>query len=65
MRDSESRFYKARKGWLNYLNVWSTVGANIKIQNHIVSGILSYNDPEFLTDEIYEHHVEEYRYRTK
>jgi hypothetical protein len=65
MRDSESRFYKARKGWLNYLNVWSTVGANIKIQNHIVSGILSYNDPKFLTDEIYEHHVEEYRYRTK
>jgi hypothetical protein len=65
MRDSESRFHKARKGWLNYLNVWSTVGANIKIQNHIVSGILSYNHPEFLTDEIYEHHVEEYRYRTK
>ena len=65
MKYSETRFNQARDGWLRYLNVWATAGANIKIQNHVVSGVLSYVHSEFLTDEIEKQHTNEYNYRTK
>lgn len=65
MKYSETRFSQARDGWLRYLNVWATSGANIKIQNHVVSGVLSYVHSEFLTDEIEKQHTNEYNYRTK
>jgi hypothetical protein len=43
---------QSHRQWTNYLNVWPGDHGEVKIQNYVVNDLLSYKEPEFLTEEI-------------
>lgn len=47
--------------WIDRLNVWSSRGGKIKIQNFAINRTLFYFNEEFLTDEIFNEHRDQYR----
>lgn len=54
-----------QNNYLEYFNIWNTDTADIKIQNYKASGIIDYDIPEFLTDEIFNANRNVYRYTHK
>jgi len=61
MSSSYSLFERQTSRWTDYLNVWTTSGARIKLQNFSVVGTISYELPEFLTEEIFNGQQEQFR----
>ena len=51
--------------WTDRLNVWSSKGAKVKIQNFAMSTNLYYGEQEFLTEEILNEHRDTYRITAK
>lgn len=61
MNNSYRLFERQTSRWTDYLNVWTTIGARIKLQNFSVVGTISYELPEFLTEEIFNGQQEQFR----
>ena len=45
---------QSHKQWTSYLNLWPGDHGEVKIQNYVVNDLLSYKEPEFLTEEIFD-----------
>jgi hypothetical protein len=50
--------------WTDYINVWSHNSKILKVNNHIINGIFNYQEPEFLTKEIFNDYKERYKETT-
>ena len=44
---------KIENDWTEYVNTWINENGKIKIQNHLITGVLNYNSTEFVTQEVY------------
>jgi len=51
--------------WTDRLSVWASNNGKIKIQNFAINRLLSYNDDNFLTQEIYDEQRNYFRYANK
>jgi len=51
---------KIENNWSDYINVWTSAGAKLKIQNYAINHTISYKDTTFITDEIYDEHRKHY-----
>ena len=47
--------------WSDYINVWTSAGAKLKIQNFAINNTIVYKNNTFITDEIYDEHRRHYR----
>ena len=66
MRTANREFgHRLEDSWLEYLNVWPSKNAKVKIQNFAITDILFYTDSKFLTEEIYNEHRDYFRYIQK
>jgi hypothetical protein len=55
---------KIENNWSDYINVWTSAEAKLKIQNYAINHTISYKDKTFITDEIYDEHRKQYRIQT-
>lgn len=51
--------------WTDKLSVWGTKESKVKIQNYAVNRLISYNDDNFLTNELFNDQRQYYRYTHK
>lgn len=66
MRTSNREFSrKIESSWTEYLNVWLSKNIKIKIQNFAITDPLYYEDPTFLTEEIYNGYRDYFRLTRK
>ena len=66
MRTANREFsHRVESSWLEYLNVWPSKNAKVKIQNFAITDTLFYTDSKFLTEEIFNEHRDYFRYLQK
>jgi len=51
---------RIENNWSDYINVWTSAEAKLKIQNYAINHTISYKDETFITDEIYDEHRKQY-----
>lgn len=61
----ETILNKEVESYLDYINVWSSTNAKLKIQNFAVNTCIAYRHGEFLTDDIYNGQRDYYRLNNK
>ena len=61
----ETILNKEVETYLDYINVWSSTNAKLKIQNFAVNTCIAYRHGEFLTDDIYNGQRDYYRLNNK
>ena len=61
VNDDLKRRNRIENNWSDYINVWTSEGAKLKIQNFAINHTIVYKDSTFITDEIYDEHRKHYR----
>ena len=51
---------RIENNWSDYINVWTSADAKLKIQNYAINNTIVYKDTTFITDEIYDEHRKHY-----
>jgi hypothetical protein len=51
---------RIENNWSDYINVWISADAKLKIQNYAINNTIFYKDTTFITDEIYDEHRKHY-----